>query len=673
MKPWEKYQQSNSDNEEPKKPWERYSSKEPDITPNNIDLPSTDKPINIDIAEPHPTSSTSDIVKPEDGNATSETSIDLTDPNKALDNPQYLTEKQKSYTNTKRQQEAINSGDEIKEWTDTNGKKHMAGPIGLEDESLEVIPIGKLSIVSNPVKQNMIYDDVVNAMVNTGKHSTGLEAALKFATAGGHTTREEILNRVANVPPEDKVAAIMFNTDNKAFLGNVKEVLSDDILAHKTQNDILNRKDILLSLGQNAEDLKRVSNQWSEMLNIASQESPRYSIGNISNDLDYINTLYGTQSGKAATVVNKLKLAYENGGTISLGEALDLRKNINRLMSKAAKGTDELTHLGNIKDTLNSFIDNATANNPELGKLIKDTTEAYGRTANNVKLTAFINKNTSKSGAVDYKKLAEDIKLSGKKSPEISKALEIASKFEDKFTLDKHLSSAIVAKGAKPDGLGYIGVGTIARWVLDNLTPYNRIIDRSRFKNLAIQKEISNTISKSNSLDDFVSKIKSNSKVPNELADSLDDTIQKAKDNIKLLEYKPEAKTTGDINLNPKYATENGTVADNMTEPVIKERSDELIKDFVSKANSKLPDNVVEKASKILENKRLSNIVSQVSKKMKVDDEKANIDMLQKIVTSESKNLIKEINRQVGVKLPSEEADKIIKLKLKELMEECNG
>jgi len=45
--------------------------------------------------------------------------------------------------------------------------------------------------------------------------------------------------------------------------------------------------------------------------------------------------------------------------------------------------------------------------------------------------------------------------------------------------------------------------------------------------------------------------------------------------------------------------------------------------------------------------------------------------MLQKIVTDEANRLVDTINKAHGVKLPPEEADKIIKLKLNELMEDC--
>ena len=44
-----------------------------------------------------------------------------------------------------------------------------------------------------------------------------------------------------------------------------------------------------------------------------------------------------------------------------------------------------------------------------------------------------------------------------------------------------------------------------------------------------------------------------------------------------------------------------------------------------------------------------------------------------KKIVKKINGLIKEIQRSVGVKLPKSEADKIIRLKLKELMEKCNG
>ena len=116
-------------------------------------------------------------------------------------------------------------------------------------------------------------------------------------------------------------------------------------------------------------------------------------------------------------------------------------------------------------------------------------------------------------------------------------------------------------------------------------------------------------------------------------------------------------------------ATEKGTISEDASAGIMKERSDELIRDFVLKSGK--PDEVAQKASKILESNRLTNIARKVSVQMEAEDAQGNMKMLQKMVTEEANQLIKAINKAYGVKLPPEEADKIIKLKLKELIKEC--
>jgi len=600
-----------------------------------------------------------------------------TTPDFNVNDTRLMSKYEKDIENQNRHEDAIEVAktNGFAKWTDVDGVQHDTTPgetNGLEDVSLEAVPFGKLGwmSLSHAPNQSQLYDDVANALTELGDHSRGLTAAAKMISHTGKYSEEEVLRSVKDLPVEDRAMALVMQTKDKKFINHVKEAIGkDSILASRLQDSVVERKDIIAALGQNKQDLKRVSKQWDDMVGLANAEAPKYSLGNISDSLEYVNTLYGTQQGKASVIVNKLKLATEDGGVISLGEALDLRKGINRLLRKAPKGTDEIKHLGKIKDSIDNLVAHATKDNPELGKVIEDTTAAYARTKNNVELSALISKNTSDSGALNYPKLLKGISKLGLNSPEVSQAVKLAETFENKFKLDKHLSTIMTPKGAKTDGLGYIGIGTIARWMIDNLTPYNRFIDRSRFKDLAMQKEIRASIGKSNSLDKFVENIKNNSKIPNTVADDLDKAIQAAKDRVKQIAYKPEATTTGDVNLKPKYGTESGTVSEDISSGVMRERSDELIRDFVSKSGKS--DEVAQKASKILEGNRLNEITRKVSGQMKAEDAEGNMKMLQKIVTDEANQLIKTINKAHGVKLPPEEADKIIKLKLNELIEDC--
>ena len=547
-----------------------------------------DKPINIDLT-PVPQVATEDpnMVQPEDVTATMLTEqtvdektnkiIQVNPYEEALEN-----EERADRANALRADFNPMGGNDIANmnfWTDVKGNKHETGdPEGLEDTLLTLIPAGKFAIGLG-LKASVPYDEIVSGMMEVGKSAKALEAAANLISKSGKVTKEEVIASVSHLSAEDKVIAIAMGTKNQKFINHIKYAIGNDsILASKLQDEVLTRTDILKALGQNKSELKSAGKLWDDMLEVATKEQVSYPLGNISNSLKYLDDLYGTQMGKAATVVNKLKLASEEGANINLGESLSLRRNLNRLLRNAEKGTDEIGHLNQIKDTIDSFINNVTKNKPELSKLINDTIENYARTTNNFKLSTAMNNAVNDSGRMDYNKLLKTIEKLGLKSPEVTKAVEIAKLFEKKFATDKKLSSIIIPKGSEMGDVGYLGISRVARWIIDNLTPYNRIFNRARFKDIAIQTEIRKSIDKSSSIWKFLENVKANTKLPNEIKESLANTLNKAKqeaNSVKQLEHKP-----GNI---PLTATEKGTVSTDISEGILKENQDALLKDLPPK------------------------------------------------------------------------------------------
>lgn len=131
------------------------------------------------------------------------------------------------------------------------------------------------------------------------------------------------------------------------------------------------------------------------------------------------------------------------------------------------------------------------------------------------------------------------------------------------------------------------------------------------------------------------------------------------------------------------YGTQRGTVSTSATKAIMQDRSDDLIADFVQnsiisqginerigiKSASGMYDKFAGKIHQYLDDKRLTNIGMNVSKKLVVDANIANQNMVKKAIESEANILIKRIEKDFGVKMPQAEADKIVRMKFKELME----
>ena len=133
------------------------------------------------------------------------------------------------------------------------------------------------------------------------------------------------------------------------------------------------------------------------------------------------------------------------------------------------------------------------------------------------------------------------------------------------------------------------------------------------------------------------------------------------------------------------YGTQRGTVSTSATKAIMQDRSDDLIADFVQNSiiaqgiNERIGirdaagmyDKFAHKINAYLDDKRLTNIGMSVRKKLIVDDTIANQNMVKKAIEAEANILIKRIEKDFGVKMPQAEADKIVRMKFKELMEKC--
>lgn len=122
------------------------------------------------------------------------------------------------------------------------------------------------------------------------------------------------------------------------------------------------------------------------------------------------------------------------------------------------------------------------------------------------------------------------------------------------------------------------------------------------------------------------------------------------------------------------YGTAKGTVGKNPSEVNLTDRASDLLTEFIWRNTSKENgENITEQAIKYMDDNRFTNIMTNVAKKLSKEDFEKNALMVANSIKSEAGILIKRIEKDFGVKMPKSEAEKLVALKFKEIMEQCNG
>lgn len=136
-------------------------------------------------------------------------------------------------------------------------------------------------------------------------------------------------------------------------------------------------------------------------------------------------------------------------------------------------------------------------------------------------------------------------------------------------------------------------------------------------------------------------------------------------------------KQLGHKPINPEsptmYGTEKGTIATSPSEAVLEENSKELFSRMVSE-NTQFrgsQEDVVKAANTVMESKRYTDILRSVQTKVKSDDLKQNAKVVANTIKREAENLISKVEKDLGIKMPQEEAQKLIKMKFEEIIREC--
>ena len=115
-------------------------------------------------------------------------------------------------------------------------------------------------------------------------------------------------------------------------------------------------------------------------------------------------------------------------------------------------------------------------------------------------------------------------------------------------------------------------------------------------------------------------------------------------------------------------------VWDYESQQTLNTRASDLITEFIWKnTQSKNGEAITEAAVKYMDDSRFTKIMQNAASRLRKEDIEANAKVVANSIRSEAGILIKRIEKDFGVKMPKAEAEKLVALKYKEIMENCNG
>jgi len=109
------------------------------------------------------------------------------------------------------------------------------------------------------------------------------------------------------------------------------------------------------------------------------------------------------------------------------------------------------------------------------------------------------------------------------------------------------------------------------------------------------------------------------------------------------------------------------------SQQILNTRASDLITEFIWKNSDKNSSIITEQAIKYMDESRYTGIMKNVSSKLSKEDFEYNAKVVANSIKSEAGILIKRIQKDFGLILPRDEAEKLVTLKFKEIMESCNG
>ena len=121
-------------------------------------------------------------------------------------------------------------------------------------------------------------------------------------------------------------------------------------------------------------------------------------------------------------------------------------------------------------------------------------------------------------------------------------------------------------------------------------------------------------------------------------------------------------------------AKNRDAIWDYESQQILNTRASDLVTEFIWRnTQGKSGEAITEAAMKYMDDKRITSLMQRAASKLSKEDFEANAKIVANSIKSEAGILIKRIEKDFGVKMPKSEAEKLVALKYKEIMEKCNG
>jgi len=455
----------------------------------------------------------------------------------------------------------------------------------------------------------------------------------------------DVIKTLEGVPKADQAYALSNIVEDDFVDFAAKAIKPDNKDKLLLKNQLAGRTKVVQdTIGNVDNQVDEARDIYSNMVDeIALNHPDTFKFDSMIPKLDVLIKRYDKTPSKALSIVNNMKADLEAGqGMMDMRTASQFRQDLNYLVNKA-KRHEEKALLKSIKGGVDTFI-TRNLDEPTL-HMVDSAITNYSRAMNNKDFIDIMSKYV-KQKSTDWVGLQKALKAEKLSSPEVDNALEIVKEFSEKFKNDKQLRTAVKVQGQAEDPGGMLGLMSYAiNKTRDTLIPFGK-----RHRELKIQEAILKSIRQAKDPIDVFRKMEVNG-VPPKIRKELQESL--------LLEWKSQMKTTGDVELTPKYVTPEGTVGTDASQVSLHDAQRELVR-------KALGNNYNDDLGKVIEEKintpRFDKIISDVRSKLKADE----IQKVEDIKRREADLLIKEIQRSSGIKIPKSEADKIIQIKLSE-------
>jgi len=420
-----------------------------------------------------------------------------------------------------------------------------------------------------------------------------------------------------------------------------------------------------------------------ELRNLIGEDNPYINSKDLVEAMPIINKLIRRSKGKTLHKWSEVSKAVDTQLRDVLTESqYKLWKETNTLYSKMASVRE--SKLGNLIATAKgkSFKGNPKSTPEEVMAKLSKVNAGDDTFTNIVTLVGKDKTEELEKGIISsalkedkaWKTISKNLRNKGFVTAEGKRLQNIVNEFQTVFKTDDAMRVLNTNIGHEGASIATTAEGKAAVWVINKLANMIRkhvpfSAEAKHLRKLDTLEEVLRSPTLSAKLSETFEKLPQSVKddIGTAYVAKLQEEMKKEQA-IKHIDYKPEAKITGDTNVKPLYSTPEGTVGTDATKVTLHDAQTKMVKEALGKDYS---NDIINQTSKLLNSKRFNNVIKSTSDRMKADELSSNMTMLKKTIKSEVDQIVKRINKDYGVKLPPKEVEKIYKLKVQEMLKDC--